>query len=296
MSLCILFCYINTMLNYYSQYLVPLLYLIPALLAFAIGMVLRKRISTDTKGINYVRLLYYICLAEGVHNAYYFMATLLRIFDVTIYESMMLPLPWLLAQGIIAGTFLLFGIYFLKRRDLDIGDIRDIKETADKFRVMAFIDPLTNLKNRRTLDEILEKEKVRASRMYRPFILMMFDLDGFKQYNDAHGHQGGDRMLMQVSDSIRANLRLEIDVAFRFGGDEFFVILPETVLSEARVIAERLNDSIKKLSQGKISLSIGLVEISPDCRMKPEEMVKLADIVMYRAKKDGGNQIFYLAA
>lgn len=284
------------MLNYYSQYLVPLLYLIPALLAFAIGMVLRNRINTDTKGINYVRLLYYICLAEGVHNAYYFMATLLRIFDVNIYESMMLPLPWLLAQGIITGTFLLFGIYFLKRRDLDIGDIRDIKETADKFRVMAFIDPLTNLKNRRTLDEILEKEKVRASRMYRPFILMMFDLDGFKQYNDAHGHQGGDRMLMQVSDSIRANLRLEIDVAFRFGGDEFFVILPETVLSEARVIAERLNDSIKKLSQGKISLSIGLVEISPDCRMKPEEMVKLADIVMYRAKKDGGNQIFYLAA
>lgn len=284
------------MLNYYSQYLVPFLYLVPAFMAFAIGMILRKRTLADTKGINYVRLLYYICLAEGVHNSYYFFATLLRVFDEGIYEAMMLPLPWLLAQGVITVTFLAFGIYFLSHRDLELGNIKDIREKADHFRELAFIDPLTNLNNRRTLDEMLEKEKRRASRMYRPFIIMMFDLDGFKQYNDNYGHQNGDVLLSRVADAVRTNLRIEIDLAFRYGGDEFFVILPETVLSEARIIAERLNDSIKRLSDGKITLSIGLLEISPDCRMKPGEMIRLADVVMYRAKKDGGNQIFYLAA
>ncbi|MEW6109803.1 MAG: GGDEF domain-containing protein [Nitrospirota bacterium] len=277
-------------------YFVPIVYVVPAITAFYIGLILRGKSRQNVKGINYIRLFYYLCMAEGLHNSYYFIAASARIFDKGIYESMMMPLPWLFAQGIITITFLMFGLYFIRNRDIEIGDIRHITETADLFRELAYIDPLTNLNNRRSLEDIMEKEKKRAARVFRPFTLMMLDMDGFKIYNDSHGHQLGDRLLSGVADVIKKNLRVELDIPFRYGGDEFFIILPETILGEAREIGERLNNSVKSISDGRITLSIGLLEISPECRMNTDEMIRLVDIIMYSAKKAGGNRVSSLAA
>ncbi len=281
------------MINYYIIYLVPLAYIVPAVIAFYVGFLLRKKSSRTHR---LARMFFYLCLAQGIHNTYYFIATLFRNYDTNIFETMMLPVPWLLIQGIIAIVFLFIGFVFIRERDIEIGDIRIIKENADKFKELALIDPLTNLNNRRSLDDKLEKEKIRADRMLRPFTLMMIDLDGFKKYNDNHGHHSGDQLLVSIANVIKTNLRDHIDISFRYGGDEFFVIMPETVLSEARQIAHRLNESIKSQTNEIITSSIGLLEVSPDCLMKPYEMIRLTDIIMYSAKKEGGNQISYLIA
>ena len=98
-------------------------------------------------------------------------------------------------------------------------------------------------------------------------------------------------MLVEVSNAMRANVRHEVDIPFRFGGDEFLILLRRTPLSEATRIAERLNGSVRNLSAGEISLSTGLVEVSPPCSMKVDEIVRWADSLMYMAKRSGGNRI-----
>lgn len=276
--------------------IIPLVYLIPAAIAFSLACYIRRRAAWPAVGLNYAKILFYLCLAEGGHNGYFFVATLLRNFSEEAYDVMTLPLPWLLAQGIIAVTFLSLGIFAFRNRQVEIGDVRAAEEAAEKFRELAYIDPLTKLNNRRLLDDALEREKARSQRVYRPFSLMMLDLDGFKQFNDSFGHQAGDQMLTQVAGCITTNLRSEMDTPFRYGGDEFFIIFPETTISEAAAIGDRLNALVKSVSRGRITFSIGLIEISPDCRMTPFEMIKLADVVMYRAKKDGGDRVFSVSA
>ena len=102
----------------------------------------------------------------------------------------------------------------------------------------------------------------------------------------------GDRMLVEVSNTMRANVRQEFDIPFRYGGDEFLILLRGTALSEATRIGERLNESVRNLSDGEISLSTGLLEVSPPCSMKIEEIVRWTVSLMYVAKRNGGNRIF----
>jgi diguanylate cyclase (GGDEF)-like protein len=277
------------------KFLVPFVYLVPAFIAFYVGFELRKRSVRAASGITYLKMLYFLCLAEGIHNTYYFFATLFRNFDEQIYETMMKPFPWLMAQGIIAVTFIAFGIYFLKERHVELGDIRAEKETADRFRELATVDSLTGLKNRRTFAELLEQERTRGLRTQRPLTLAMLDLDGFKEFNDTQGHQAGDKMLEAVAGHIKSGLRQGIDIPFRYGGDEFFIILPETDVQAAYIIAERMKNEIKSATGGRITLSIGLLEITPHSLLKPDELVQCADKAMYNAKKRGGDRIFSLS-
>lgn len=274
------------------KFLVPVVYLIPAFIAFFVGFELRKRIGQSVSGTSYLKMLYYLCLAEGVHNTYYFIATLFRNFNEQTYEALMMPFPWLMAQGIIALTFVAFGIYFLKERNIELGDIRAEKEKANRYRELAAVDSLTGLRNRRTFAELLEQERRRGLRMQRPVTLAMLDLDGFKELNDTQGHQEGDKMLITVASHIKSGLRQEIDIPFRYGGDEFLIILPETDIHAAYTIAERMKNGIKSASEGRITLSIGLLEITPKSLLKPEELVQCADKAMYTAKKGGGDRIF----
>jgi diguanylate cyclase (GGDEF)-like protein len=274
------------------KFLVPFVYLIPALIAFYVGFELRKRIGRPVSGTSYLKMLYYLCLAEGVHNTYYFIATLFRNFNAQIYENLMMPVPWLMAQGIIAVTFVAFGVYFLKERNIELGDIRAEQETAKRYRELATFDSLTGLRNRRTFAELLEQERRRGLRTQRPLTLAMLDLDGFKEFNDTQGHQEGDKMLITVAGHIQSGLRQEIDIPFRYGGDEFFIILPETDAQQAYAIAERMKNGIKSASEGRITLSIGLLEITPRSLLKPDELVQCADKAMYTAKKGGGDRIF----
>lgn len=162
-------------------------------------------------------------------------------------------------------------------------------ETEEKARV----DELTGLLNRRSLDEMIDSEISRHSRYGGKFALAILDLDSFKAFNDTKGHPAGDKLLGQVGNIIRNKIR-NSDQAFRYGGDEFAVLLPQTDIEAASQVIERVRESIAtELDAGDINItaSIGLANW-PDDGMGYGDMIAAADMTLYRAKWSGGNRIF----
>jgi diguanylate cyclase (GGDEF)-like protein len=160
---------------------------------------------------------------------------------------------------------------------------------------LSRVDPLTQLYSRNYFGPALESEILRSTRSGRPFGLLMFDLDGLKPVNDRYGHESGDRLLRAVADVVRGGIRVT-DVAARYGGDEFVVILPETDAPGALRVAEKLRRDIAQLSlpeDGQMirsTVSIGLVTY-PDDGRSAAELLRRADAAMYEAKRRGRNQI-----
>jgi diguanylate cyclase (GGDEF)-like protein/putative nucleotidyltransferase with HDIG domain len=155
------------------------------------------------------------------------------------------------------------------------------------------IDELTGLFNRRYFEERLKAELARHSRYGDVFSIFMMDLDNFKAYNDVYGHPAGDVLLGRIGRIIRNSVR-KVDEAFRYGGDEFVVILPQTTRDAAYVVAERARRQIAE-DMGKnavaVTCSIGLASYPADA-MLSGELVDVADIALYHAKRTGGNRIF----
>jgi diguanylate cyclase (GGDEF)-like protein len=164
----------------------------------------------------------------------------------------------------------------------------------------AITDGLTGLYNRPFFDASLRRELKRARRYGLAFSLVMLDLDDFKMVNDVHGHVVGDEALMRLSDVIRANVR-EIDVACRYGGEEFALILPETSRTGAYIVSERIRVDAKELFDKKplgsglraqISMSVsGGIAIYPTDSNSAEGLVRMADRALYRSKHEGKNRI-----
>lgn len=158
---------------------------------------------------------------------------------------------------------------------------------------LAITDPLTGIYNRRQLFELGHREFQRAKRFKRPLSALMIDIDRFKSINDQYSHATGDAVLRSLSDLLKNSVR-EFDIVGRYGGEEFVVILPETELSAATEIAERLRILINKtFESGKlpqITVSIGVASITQDTP-DLDTLVDIADGAMYIAKKSGGDQI-----
>lgn len=156
-------------------------------------------------------------------------------------------------------------------------------------------DPLTTLFNRSQLAGTLEQEVSRTRRSDRGFCLLMIDLDGLKAINDSLGHHRGDDVLRAVGGIIRGSIRT-VDTAYRFGGDEFLVLLPETDIAGAFVVAEKIRNGAEEIgmliagTEGATSVSIGLVS-HPEDGLSAEELMIAADRAMYQAKSLGKNQI-----
>ncbi|MFC1901544.1 sensor domain-containing diguanylate cyclase [Chloroflexota bacterium] len=162
--------------------------------------------------------------------------------------------------------------------------------TAEKAR----IDGLTGLLNRRSLDEMMDTEVSRNSRYGGVFSLAILDLDSFKRFNDSYGHLAGDKLLRQVGQIIKSAVRSS-DQAFRYGGDEFAVLLHETAIDAASEVAERIRQEIAaRVESGdiKITASIGLASWPAD-GIGQVDIIAAADMALYRAKKRGGNQSCY---
>jgi diguanylate cyclase (GGDEF)-like protein len=155
----------------------------------------------------------------------------------------------------------------------------------------ATTDPLTGLLNRKGLLERLHIEMERAERHYRPLSLLMMDLDQFKQVNDSHGHQAGDRLVVDVAETLKATLR-NIDLISRYGGDEFLVVLPDTDAKNTLMIAERLRAKVGSLDTGipDFSVSIGVTFLS-DRAITPAHFIQEADEALYQAKNRGKNRV-----
>jgi len=168
---------------------------------------------------------------------------------------------------------------------------------AEELKRLSITDPLTGIYNRRYLDRRLTEEITRYNRYKHPFSILMLDLDKFKEYNDTFGHISGDRLLKFLASVIENTLRT-IDIAARFGGDEFITIFPETPKLDAIQIANRLKDNIdKSLAQQYVkmtlSLSMGLTTF-PDDANSIEELLEKTDQALYLAKKGGGNRVVHL--
>ncbi len=154
----------------------------------------------------------------------------------------------------------------------------------------AITDGLTGLKTHRYFREALDREWRRSARTGRPFSVIMMDLDGFKQVNDQGGHLEGDRVLAAVATLLDARSR-QSNVVARYGGDEFAILLSETNLEQAEILAERLRQAIQAehfLREHGVSASIGIATF-PDHGPTPEEVLRVADSGMYLAKHCDGN-------
>ena len=155
------------------------------------------------------------------------------------------------------------------------------------------IDELTGLFNRRHFEERLQEEVSRHSRYGEMFSILMIDLDNFKSYNDVHGHPAGDILMSQIGKILRRSVR-NVDQAFRYGGDEFVVILPQTAKDDAYVVAERIRGQIAGEMEKKpisVTCSIGLASYPSD-GVVGSELVEVADTALYYAKRTGGNRIY----
>ena len=156
------------------------------------------------------------------------------------------------------------------------------------------IDELTGLFNRRHFEERLKEEIARHSRYGDPFSIFMLDLDNFKTYNDVYGHPAGDNLLSLLGGIIKSSVR-DADQAFRYGGDEFVFILPQTARDDAYVVAERVRGQIADEMEKKsitVTCSIGLASYPAD-GVIAGELVNGADTALYYAKWTGGNRIYF---
>ena len=154
---------------------------------------------------------------------------------------------------------------------------------------LVITDSLTGLYNQRHFSSRLKQEMERARRRRYPLSLLLLDLDNFKSYNDRHGHVAGDRALEKVGKIVLGSIRRGVDAGFRYGGDEFAVILPETACQQAAAVAQRIRDSFGETEFNGITMSIGLIEFGPDDQV--EAVMEIVDRAMYRAKGAGGDRI-----
>jgi two-component system chemotaxis response regulator CheY len=163
---------------------------------------------------------------------------------------------------------------------------------------LARHDPLTGLGNRRSLQEDLEVLHARSQRYRRGFALAMCDIDRFKAYNDTHGHQAGDQALRAVAATIAQEVRGG-DSVYRYGGEEFLLILPEQTQDTALVAVERVRSAVERLAipqpaagpGGILTLSAGIAAFGPGEATTAEELLQQADAALYRAKAAGRNQL-----
>jgi diguanylate cyclase (GGDEF)-like protein len=174
------------------------------------------------------------------------------------------------------------------------------QERATEFQLMSITDSLTGLPNRRYLEERLADELNRSKRYDHPMSFLMIDIDDFKAYNDKNGHQAGDVALQITAHCLKGALRAA-DVASRYGGEEFCILLPQTAVAEAGVIADRIRQRVsttefphgKAQPLGQVTISIGVSTFTKNIDTS-ENIIAAADRALYQAKSLGKNRIeFY---
>jgi diguanylate cyclase (GGDEF)-like protein len=166
-----------------------------------------------------------------------------------------------------------------------------LREKVGEFAQLSVTDPLTGLLNRRYIQERLGEEINRSDRSGEPLSFLMIDVDEFKSYNDRFGHPEGDEALRIVGSILRQNLR-GADVAVRYGGEEFSVLLPATSIDEAEVIAHRIRSHVERTDfpKRRVTVSIGAATITDQVRTV-EDLISAADKALFRAKEMGRNNV-----
>jgi diguanylate cyclase (GGDEF)-like protein len=173
-----------------------------------------------------------------------------------------------------------------------------LKRKTDLLESLASIDGLTDIPNRRALDQALDQEWRRASRAGAPMAVIILDVDYFKRYNDRFGHAAGDECLRKVARTLTAALLRPADLAARYGGEEFAAVLPETQLEDAGQVAERIRVGVADLALPHpdseaapvVTVSLGVAATWPEPNRTLQELVEKADRLLYEAKSSGRNR------
>jgi len=171
--------------------------------------------------------------------------------------------------------------------------LSEIKVLLEKERLSARVDFVTGALNGRAFHEIARAEAMRADRHMHPLTLAYLDVDNFKQVNDSLGHSIGDSVLRSVTDAIRHNIRSS-DIVARLGGDEFAILLPETDRDHAKQAIDKVQSMLlAAVSQHNwpVTFSIGVVSCHKPCKV--DELIKMADALMYTVKNSGKNGVVY---
>lgn len=184
----------------------------------------------------------------------------------------------------------------LQRKEKENSLLKEtLKEKRIETEAKAHMDHLTQLENHRSFQIKLEAELNRSSRLETPVSLLFCDLDGFKAFNDAHGHLLGDKVLVDVAQTIKDSIR-DYDVASRYGGEEFGVILANTDSESAVLVAERIRSKVEKLQfdaregVSHVTISVGVATYPRDAKRK-ELLIAASDYAMYESKNRGGNAV-----
>ena len=176
---------------------------------------------------------------------------------------------------------------------------QQLLEANLELRRLTHSDGLTGLSNRRYLDEYLSAEWRRGARDQSEMSFLMIDVDNFKLYNDTYGHVAGDEVLKQIAATVEACLGRPGDLAARFGGEEFAVVLPGTPLGGIRTLAEKIRSQVEALqvphansSTGQyVTISIGGASVVPSAESPMTSLIEAADLALYKAKRDGKNLV-----
>ncbi len=187
--------------------------------------------------------------------------------------------------------------HLLKQRYIRL--LEELQRKNRELERLSFLDGLTGIPNRRYFDQTVRREWRRTRREGLRLSLIMIDIDFFKAYNDALGHLQGDDCLRRVSRTLEASLKRPGDMAFRYGGEEFAVILPGTDAAGAMAVAQKIQEAVGALSiphprseiGDTITISLGLTTSPPESPEDREEFIARADAALYAAKQDGRNRI-----
>jgi diguanylate cyclase (GGDEF)-like protein len=218
------------------------------------------------------------------------------IYMVVGWEPIFLAVTALLLGGtVIVSIFLGHGVFYRLNRNNYFKD-RQLKEKRQQIEYMARYDQLTGLYNRGELEERLEEAFERSHRYDRSLSMLMIDLDHFKKINDEYGHAAGDNVLETFGEQLSQRVRTP-DIAGRFGGEEFCVVLPETTKADAVEVAERIKKQLAEESfeseegeQFRVTCSIGVAERNQKMN-SAEDLIRHSDEALYQAKSGGRNLV-----
>ncbi len=210
------------------------------------------------------------------------------------------PQALFVPQGVALQFFLGFHVLALFPASIVIRERRrlmeDLNISNEQLLMLASMDGLTGLANRRSLDEEFAQEWKRAMRLGTPLAMIMADVDLFKQFNDLYGHNEGDECLRAVATVLRERCHRPQDHVARFGGEEFALLLPHTSLTGAQHLADEIRLAIRELQithegspWGYVTISLGCAAITPERETEKSELFRLADAALYKAKHAGRN-------
>lgn len=216
-------------------------------------------------------------------SIYYFFVA----FEICIHYDLWVKegLNWIFLSRFIITNFILTFIAFISEFSFS--------KINEKNYELSITDALTNVNNRRNLDSILDKEIRLQKRTNLPFCICLLDIDDFKILNDTQGHLKGDIVLKEVANIIKSSIRITDEVG-RWGGEEFCILLPNTDLSHALVLIERVRKNIENFNfsiQVLVTCSFGIAKMKDGDTT--DKLIQRADIAMYQAKNTGKNKICY---